>query len=330
MRQVTLSLYMLAAMLFMLPACSNQQSSAGRAAATSAKVDTLPAASRRSPNVVELEAVGTTFIGPRKIPAGWTTFRFSNRSDMVHFAIIDVLPDGVTARQLSSEVMVPFQDAMNAMIAGDEGATNAAFSRFPKWIGQLTRNGGPGLLAAHHTGETTVYIAPGDYVIECYVKTGGVFHSTPASDGAYGMMLPITVMSSNSATAEPQANMTISVTNTGYSIVDGRLHPGTNTIRVNFDEQQTFPSFTGNDIHLMRVASEGQGRRASDWMDWRKPHGLETPAPAEFLGGINDMPAGAHGYFTVDLKPGDYQFIGEQPNPAATGFVLPVSVADEG
>jgi uncharacterized cupredoxin-like copper-binding protein len=45
-----------------------------------------------------------------------------------------------------------------------------------------------------------------------------------------------------------------------------------------------------------------------------------------FIGGLNDMPAGAHGYFTVDLEPGDYAFIAEMPGPQAAGFVLPVTV----
>jgi hypothetical protein len=30
---------------------------------------------------------------------------------------------------------------------------------------------------------------------------------------------------------------------------------------------------------------------------------------------LNDMPAGSHGHFTVDLQPGDYAFIAEVPNP---------------
>ena len=45
-----------------------------------------------------------------------------------------------------------------------------------------------------------------------------------------------------------------------------------------------------------------------------------------FLGGINDLPAGKHGYFTVELEQGDYAFIAEMPDPQAAGFVLPFSV----
>ena len=47
-------------------------------------------------------AVGKRFEGPREIAAGWTTFRFTNASSMIHFGIIDVPPDGVTAEEFSS------------------------------------------------------------------------------------------------------------------------------------------------------------------------------------------------------------------------------------
>ncbi|MCH8277696.1 MAG: hypothetical protein IIC12_02035 [Proteobacteria bacterium] len=36
--------------------------------------------------------------------------------------------------------------------------------------------------------------------------------------------------------------------------------------------------------------------------------------------------AGAHGYFTVDLQPGNYAFIAEVPRPRELGLVLPFTV----
>ncbi len=61
--------------------------------------------------------------------------------------------------------------------------------------------------------------------------------------------------------------------------------------------------------------------RASAWVVWRTPTDLQDPNPGEFIGGINDLPAGAHGYFTVELAPGDYAFIAEMPDPLTAGFV---------
>ncbi|MEJ2604505.1 MAG: hypothetical protein P8172_14675 [Gammaproteobacteria bacterium] len=283
--------------------------------------------SELTPHVVELRAVGKTFEGPSEIPSGWTTFEFVNASGMIHFALIDVPPEGVTAREMSDTIMQPFQDAMDAMNAGDEAGVNAAFARFPAWIAELGRMGGPGFLSPGRVGRTTVYLEPGHYVIECYVKSDGVFHTTSPGAGQLGMIMDLTVTDARNGAPEPVADATLAVRNSGLELVDGELVPGTNTIRVDFVEQQALPSFVGNDVHLMRVDDADDIAEVNAWMDWRTANGLEDPAPAVFLGGINDLPAGSHGYFTVELVPGDYAFVAEMPDPRGSGFVLPFSVA---
>jgi uncharacterized cupredoxin-like copper-binding protein len=292
---------------------------------------TAPAAEPQplaAPHVVEIRAVGKTFEGPAEIAAGWTTFRFVNASSMIHFAMIDVPPEGITTQHMSDTVMEYFQEAMDGMNAGDEEAVNAAFAKFPEWIGEMGRMGGPGMLSPGRIGQSTIYLEPGRYLLECYVKSDGVFHTTSPGPGQLGMLLDLTVTQEPSNAPEPQANATLAVRNAGFELVSGELRAGTNTIRVDFVEQQAFPSFVGNDVHLMRVDDADSIARADAWLDWRSKDGLEDPSPVTFLGGINDLPAGAHGYFTVDLAPGDYAFIAEIPGPAAAGFVLPVTIAE--
>jgi hypothetical protein len=279
--------------------------------------------------VVEIRAVGKTFQGPTEIPAGWTTFRFVNASSMIHFAMIDVPPEGITTQLMSDTVMEYFQEAMDGMNAGDEEAVNAAFAKFPEWIGELGRSGGPGMLSPGRTGQATIYLEPGHYMLECYVKSDGVFHTTSPGPGQLGMLLDLTVTGEMAEAPEPEANATLAIRNSGFELVGGELRAGTNTIRVDFVEQQAFPSFVGNDVHLMRVDDGASIAQADAWMDWRNKDGLEDPSPVAFLGGINDLPAGSHGYFTVELEPGDYAFIAEIPSPAESGFVLPFTVADQ-
>jgi len=317
------TLTLLAASILLLSACGKEQQAAQEAAPASQAVPTKPTPQSQ---VVEIRAVGKTFEAPGEIPSGWTTFKFVNASNMIHFAIIDVPPEGITAQVMSDTVMQPFQEAMDAMNAGDEEAVNAAFARFPAWIGELGRNGGPGLLSPGMTGQTTVFLNPGHYIIECYVKSDGVFHSTSPGDGKIGMMADLVVTDARSTMPEPESNMTLAVTNGGYEIVDGAIRPGWNTIRVEYLEQQALPSFVGNDVHLMRVDDEDSIALADGWMDWRTADGLEDPAPVTFLGGINDLPAGSYGYFTVNLEPGAYALIAEMPSPGAAGFVMPFSV----
>ncbi len=285
------------------------------------------ATSPPAPGFVELRAVGKTFEGPSAIPHGWTTFRFVNASPMVHFALIDRLPEGVTVEDFNG-LMVAFQAAMDAMNSGDAEAIEAAFGRFPAWVGDLARNGGPGFLSAGMTGEATVYLEPGQYVIECYVKSDGIFHTTPPGEGVPGMVLPLTVSEVPNGRAEPSANATVTIRNDGFELTDGALNTGRNTLRVEFAEQQAFPSFVGNDIHIMRVDGADDIARADGWFDWRLPAGLEDPAPVTLLGGLNDLAAGEHGYITVDLDAGDYALIAEVPAPAAAGLVLPFSVGE--
>ncbi|MBR9855910.1 MAG: hypothetical protein GYB37_15280, partial [Algicola sp.] len=52
------------------------------------------------------------------------------------------------------------------------------------------------------------------------------------------------------------------------------------------------------------------------WMNWMDPKGLTTPAPEgfTFLGGMNNLPSGEHGYFEADLTPGNYILISEVPD----------------
>ncbi|MGA9572467.1 MAG: hypothetical protein WBS20_00825, partial [Lysobacterales bacterium] len=303
---------LMTASLFLLADCEQEQQAVREAAPVKETVATAPAP---HPHVVEIRAVGKTFQGPQEIPSGWTTFKFVNASGMIHFAMIDVPPEGITAGIMSEALMQPFQDAMDGLNAGDGEAVNAAFARFPAWIGELSRNGGPGLLSPGLSGQATVYLDPGHYVLECYVKSDGVFHTTSPGEGLIGMMLDMVVTDTQNNAPEPTANVTLSVTNSGFELTGGTLRPGRNTIRVNFIEQQAFPSFVGNDVHLMKVENDDSVALADGWLDWRTKDGLEDPAPVTFLGGLNDMPAGSHGYFSVDLEPGDYAFIAEMPGP---------------
>jgi len=320
----------LAVALMLLQGCGEDRKANEEAAVR----EKPPAATPATPpepesQVIEIRAVGKTFEGPAEIPAGWTTFKFVNASSMIHFAMIDAPPEGITSQHMSDTVMEYFQEAMDGMNAGDEQAVNAAFAKFPEWIGELGRMGGPGMLSPGRTGQSTVFLEPGRYVIECYVKSDGIFHTTSPGPGQLGMLLDLTVTEAAPGAREPAANATLAIRNTGFELVAGELAPGTNTIRVDFIEQQALPSFVGNDVHLMRVDDEESIARADAWLDWRTRDGLEDPSPVTFLGGINDLPAGAHGYFTVDLAPGDYAFIAEIPSPAESGFVLPFTVEEQ-
>jgi hypothetical protein len=105
----------------------------------------------------------------------------------------------------------------------------------------------------------------------------------------------------------------INIGSEGGMKVAGEPSAGPQTVAVNFEDQLVHEHFLGHDVHLVRLTPETDIENLIAWMNWSLPAGLQTPAPAEFLGGVNELPAGVTGYFKVNLEPGDYAFIAEVP-----------------
>jgi hypothetical protein len=289
------------------------------------------AAQERSPppvatNLMEVRAVGMQFEGPTEVPSGWVTVRLENVSGMVHFAVVERLPEGITVARTQEEVAPPFQRGLEALVAGDADAANAAFGQLPEWFGQVVFLGGPGLVSGGRSAETTVFLEPGNYMLECYVKTNGVFHSYNPEPGQFGMVHGFTVTPVDGGAPEPEANASLAVSTQGFEMTGGELRPGANVVKVEFVDQQVYPNFVGHDVHVVKLGDGVDPGAVAAWMDWRQKDGLQTPAPAVFVGGVNDMPAGSTAYLRLDLEPGDYAFIAEVPSPEEHGLLMPFSV----
>lgn len=319
-------LTILAGALLLVQACSDRDDAITQEEVTSPPVTGSPADAVTAPNVVEIRAVGLTLEGPSEIPAGWTTFRFINESGMIHLVMIDVPPDGVDVHRMKNEMVLSYQVTMDAMNAGDEKAIAAGLASFPDWAADLYYMGGPGFLSHGKVSESTVYLEPGYYVLECYVKTDGQWHTYNPDPVELGMVLALNVTDAAAKSAPPAHNFAMRVSNTGFEVEDGTLRSGKNTIKVTFDDQQTFSNSLGNDVHIIGVRNGDDIAKAARWFDWTTKDGLQTPAPVIFYGGVNDMPKGATGYFTADLSPGDFAFIAEAPEAVERGYVLQFSI----
>jgi hypothetical protein len=159
-------------------------------------------------------------------------------------------------------------------------------------------------------------LAPGNYVMECYVKTAdGEFHSM------LGMAMPLTVTEEDSGGAPPKADLSITLFNHMIE-VQGTPVAGQQTVAVNFDEHPEYG--LGNDVHVVRLDEETDLDEVIAWMDWMNVDGLRAPSPAAFVGGIHEMPSGYTAFFTVDLEPGRYAWIAE--SGASLGMVGEFSV----
>jgi hypothetical protein len=234
---------------------------------------------------------------------------------MVHFAVIERMPEGQGLTSHQAEVAPVFQGA------GDMNAALAKFGELPPWFGEIVFLGGPGLTSPGQTSQTTVYLEPGTYLLECYVKTAGVFHSYNPEPMVNGMVHQFEVTAEASEAVEPTSTLQVEVSSADGIVVSGSPTRGEHIIAVQFADQTVHENFVGHDVHLVRLPAGVEPGELERWMDWTQPGGLESPAPAVFLGGVNEMPAGSTGYFAATLVPGNYVLIAEVPGTEVKGML---------
>jgi hypothetical protein len=272
-------------------------------------------------NRFDIVARGLTFESPDRIRPGWIKFRMVNASGMAHFAVIERLPEGYGLREQQDQVAPVFQEGMDLLAMGDNEGANTAFGKLPAWFGDIVFTGGPGLTGPGVTSEVTMYLPPGEYLLECYVKTEGIFHSYNPEPDKDGMVRAFTVAGAPLPHGEPDANLSVAISSNHGFAITGKPSVGANTVKISFEDQKVYANFVEHDIHLVRLSDGVELGELEQWMDWRLKGGLQTPAPAVFLGGVNEMPAGSSAYLHVDLTPGRYTWIAEIPDSSQVGML---------
>lgn len=262
--------------------------------------------------------------GPDKIPAGWTTFRFVNASGFTHFATIERLPSGIGVEQYKHAAGI-YQKFMDLVNAGKQDVAMKVMDSLPEWAHNMINVGGVGLTAPGHTAQETVYLKPGNYMVECYVKTDGVFHSY-ASPSHPPMIHPIKVIASDSNAMPPTEDVRVTVSSENGMQLEGTPVAGEQTFAVFFKKQDK--NLMGPDVHLFRIQKDTDIDAANAWVNAVAPDGMETPSPVEFLGGTEELKTGGTAYFTVTLKPGRYALISEVPNPRGKGLLATFDVQE--
>lgn len=312
----------LSALLLIVAACaeSGSDDAVPQSGATGAAVSADPA-------LVPVRAEGLTLQMPDSVPSGWLTFEFVNASPMTHFALVEKVPEGQGLASHQEEIAPIFQEGYDLLIAGDGDGAMARFGELPAWFGEVVFIGGPGLTAPGRTSRATIHLDPGTYLVECYVKTDGVFHSYNPDPDVYGMVAEFTVTEAPSGASEPTPSLRITLSGADGIEVEGEPTAGEHIVAVHFEDQTTYENFVGHDVHLVRLADGISPEEVEPWMNSMLAEGLSTPAPADFIGGLNEMPAGRTGYFTVTLEAGeDYAWISEVPGAADKGLLRAFSV----
>jgi hypothetical protein len=251
---------------------------------------------------VDIIARDFAFDAPDELRPGWTTFRLVNEGNQEHFMAISRLPEGKTTADHMAENAPAFH--LEPYLSGEmdrEQFLGHVASQLPEWFGSIVAAGGPGFVAPGEVSETTVYLEPGTYSAECYVKTADhQFHVD------LGMIHQITVTGEPTDAEPPEYDIEMTLTN--YDIAwEGDLTAGSHTARIQYLDDPE--GFLKHDVHLVRLEDDVSVDEVAQWMDWID--GLTAPAPARFEGGSDGMPGGGTAYFTFDLEPGAYAWISE-------------------
>lgn len=262
---------------------------------------------------------------PDTIPSGWNTFHYQNLSNETHFFVLERYPDSVTIENTKNEVGPVFDEAMELINAGKPQEGFAVFQKLPEWFFKVVFTGGTGLISPQHTAESIVHLEPGYHIMECYVKMpNGKFHAS------MGMTKEVIVSEENSGLHPPKGTVSVTISFDGGINIPDSISSGDQMFAVTFIDQKAHEHFVGHDVNLVHLAPEADLKALEAWMDWSDPNGLVTPAPegVTFLGGMNDSPAGAVGYFKANLTPGNYALIAEVPKASEKGMLQTFTVSE--
>ncbi len=306
---------------FLLIACQDKKKEEDDESVQTTKMEKVEV--NESSEVITIVTNAMEFKTKDQWKSGWKNLRYKNNSNETHFILFDKYPEGKTIDDGLKDIAPPFQKGMDLINEGKFEEANEAFSQLPEWFQEVEFTGGVGLISAKSTAESTIYLEPGTYVIECYVKMpNGVFHNVQ------GMAKQINIAPADSTGAEIKEDYNINISANEGITFNERFSSGEKVFKVNYGEQKVHENFVMHDVHLVRADEGADMAKLNNWMNWADPDGLQTPSPEgfRFLGGVQEMKEGGVGYFKAELRPGNYVLISEVPDPKSKGMLKTFTV----
>jgi len=262
-------------------------------------------------NMIEVTTNVMDFQIPSQLKSGWTTFKYNNKSEETHFFIFEKMPEGVTIENYNKELVPPFKAAFNHLLNNNVEDAMKEFEKVPAWWNDVEMGGGVGLISPKSTAESTIYMHPGTYVMECYVRMpNGMPHAF------YGMLKEIVVTEEKGENKEPSSEHEISISSEQGIIFQDSIKTGEYQFAVRFKDQKQYETLLGHDVNLVRLDEISQLDTLGNWINASNIKAFRTPVPTglNFLGGVEDLEAGETGYFKTKLERGNYVLISEIPN----------------
>ena len=263
---------------------------------------------------VEIMAYDYAFHAPDELPSGWITFVLNNeQAHEIHEISFARIPEGITYSEYLSEYVGGWEILLEEYQADevDRSGISARVSELlPEWADGVEYVNARGLVAAGRTAERTVYLEPGFYALDCWVKTeDGIIHITA------GMTRPLTITDESANSLEPSFDNRITLKESEID-VQWIAETGFHSFAVEMEADAEGNPFHNN-IHLIKTDENTDLYEVNRWMDWYNIGGLRAPAPADFLGGVSTydaIPGESASYFSLEIdEPGEYAWIVQVP-----------------
>ncbi len=276
-------------------------------------------------NVVAITASAGDFQAPDTIPSGWTTLRLQNLgAGEIHEISLARLPDESTFEEYRDDV-IPVWEQVNRQIKsvelGPDELSEYLRSHLPGWYSEVQWVHSRGLLSYGRTADNTVYLEPGVYSLESWLKTkdGELYLSR-------GLLREMVVTDETSGDLPPTiSDVRIQLTDSLVTMED-TLKQGRRRISVRLADGALGRPMN---LHLIRIKPDTDPDEVARWMEWYDADGLRSPEPAQFLGGFATYGRDAEDdtiHFTVDVDaPGDYAWIVGAPVPNPFWHVFTVN-----
>ncbi len=227
---------------------------------------------------------------------------------------ISRLPEGIGYTEYMDKFIGPWETILKELQDGKievKDIITRANELLPDWADKVQYITSRGLVSPGHKAEKTIYLEPGEYVMECWVKTSdGYIHVSR------GMTHPFTVTKESAESTEPEPAEKITV-NEHQIRTDWNPGLGKHSFAV-FLQHDTSGMPVHNNINLIRLNDSTDLSKVNRWLDWYHVGGLRSPAPAEFLGGLSTYHSKVGQkaeYFTAYItEPGRYALIVEVPD----------------
>ncbi|MEX2344814.1 MAG: hypothetical protein WD604_04320 [Balneolaceae bacterium] len=226
------------------------------------------------------------FQAPDELPGGWLTFILNNeQAHEIHELSFARIPEGVTYSEYLNEYVGAWEILLEEFQAGEveqSGISERVYELLPDWSDGVEYVNARGLVSPGRSAGKTVYLDPGLYAVDCWVKTeDGIIHITA------GMTRPLTITDESANSPEPSLDNIITL-NENEIDVQWNAETGSHSFAVRMEADSDGNPFHNN-IHLIRLEENTDLDEVNIWLDWYRVGGLRSPAPADFLGGCQHL-----------------------------------------